>query len=132
MIFLLLSRKIIFIFPENMVLALRRKMKDDLLKKIDGNMIFSSNVLKRWSFQKRPHWDMIFLVISGKMVFFPENMIFFPWAQSERRSFSRTTWKYDVFCVHVHTYGCYKLGATPLCQKKLKIALSCKSTPKGD
>ena len=55
MIFLLLSRKIIFIFPENMILALRRKMKDDLLKKIDGNMISSSNVLKRWSFQKGPH-----------------------------------------------------------------------------
>ena len=30
MIFLVLSRKTIFLFPENMTLHLRRKMKDDL------------------------------------------------------------------------------------------------------
>ena len=30
MIFLVLSRKMIFPFPENMILHLRRKMKDDL------------------------------------------------------------------------------------------------------
>ena len=34
-------------------------------------MIFLSNVLKRSSYQKRPPWDMILLVLSGKMVFFP-------------------------------------------------------------
>ena len=108
MIFLVLSGRMIFLFPENIMLPLRRKMKDDLsqknnnkkTKKKHGNMIFSSNVLKRWSFQKGPRWDMIFLVLSGKMVFFPEN-IFFPWAESERWSFSRNTWKYDIFCVHV-------------------------------
>ena len=33
--------------------------------------------------------------------FFPENMIFFPWAEGERRSFSGNTWKYNIFCVHV-------------------------------
>ena len=58
-------------------------------------MIFSSNFLKRWSFQKGPRRHMIFLVLSGKMVFFDENMIFFPWAESERRSFSGNTWKHD-------------------------------------
>ena len=52
MIFLVLSGKIIF------------------LKKIHGNMTFSSNFLKRWYFQKGPRWDMIFLVLSGKMTFF--------------------------------------------------------------
>ena len=53
MIFLVLSRKIIFLFSENMMLFFRRKMKDDLSKKkIHGNMIYSSNVLKRWSSQK--------------------------------------------------------------------------------
>ena len=45
-------------------------------------MIFSSNVLKRWSFQKGPRWDMICLVLSEEMVFFPENK-FFPWATRE-------------------------------------------------
>ena len=69
-IFLVLSGKIIFLFPENMILHLRRKMKDDLSQKIHGNLIFSSNFLKRWSFLKGLRWDMIFLVLSGKMVFF--------------------------------------------------------------
>ena len=31
-------------------------------------MIFSSNLLKRWSFQKGPRWHMIFLVLSGQKV----------------------------------------------------------------
>ena len=58
-------------------------------------MIFSSNLLKRWSFRKGPRRHMIFLVLSGKMVFFPESMIFFLWAGGERRSFSGNTWKHD-------------------------------------
>ena len=33
MIFLVLSGKMIFLFPENMILHLRRKMKDDLSQK---------------------------------------------------------------------------------------------------
>ena len=47
MIFLVLSGKVIFIFPKNMILPLVRKMKDDLSKKTHENMIFSSGVLKR-------------------------------------------------------------------------------------
>ena len=101
--FLVLSGKMIFLFPENMILPLDGKWKVIFLKKVHEHTIFSSNVLKkwRWSFQKGLHWDMIFLVLSGKMVFFPENMISFRWAESERWSFSRNTWKYDIFCVHV-------------------------------
>ena len=33
MIFLVLSRKMIFLFPENMILFFRRRMKDDLSQK---------------------------------------------------------------------------------------------------
>ena len=33
MIFLLLSGKIMFLFPENMILHIRRKMKDDISQK---------------------------------------------------------------------------------------------------
>ena len=69
-IFLVLSGKMIFLFPKNIILPLRPKMKDDLSQKIHGNMIFPSNVLKRWSFQKGLRWGMIFLALSGKMVFF--------------------------------------------------------------
>ena len=35
-------------------------------------MIFSSNSLKIWYFQEGPRRDMIFLVLSGKMVFFSQ------------------------------------------------------------
>ena len=50
-----------------------------LKKKIHGNTIYSSNVPKRWSFQKKKkHWNKNFLIASGKMTFlFLENMIFF-------------------------------------------------------
>ena len=75
--FLISSGTMIFLLPENVILFFGRKMKDDLSQKILGNMmfsvyqihgniIFSSNVLKRWSFQKKPYWNMIFLVSSGK------------------------------------------------------------------
>ena len=58
-------------------------------------MIFSSDLLKIWSFQRVPRRHMIFFVLSGKMVFFPENMTFLPWAESERRPFPGNTWKHD-------------------------------------
>ena len=70
MIFLVLSGKMIFPFPENMILHFRRKMNDDLSYNIHGNMIFSAGPLKRRSFQKGPRRHMIVLVLSEKMVFF--------------------------------------------------------------
>ena len=91
-------------------------------------MIFSSNLLKRWSFQKGPRRHMIFLVLSGKMVFFPENMIFFL-EQKVRDNLSQKIYG-NIFSVCTH--GCYKHGATPFCQKKSKMVLSRKNTPKGD
>ena len=77
MIQVVLSGKMILLFPENMILFFRRKKKDDLSqKKIHGNM-FSSNVLKR-VFPRKSRWNMIFFVISGKMVYlFSRKYIFF-------------------------------------------------------
>ena len=77
LIFLVLSGNMIFLFPENMILPPDRKWKMIFLKKVHGNMIFSSIVLKRWSFQKGPRRDRIFLVLPGKVVFFP-------WSENER------------------------------------------------
>ena len=45
-------------------------------------------------------WSFLYY-LEERWYFFPENMIFFPWAGSERWLFSRNTWKYDIFCVHV-------------------------------
>ena len=76
MIFLVLSGKIIFVFPENMIFSFRHKRK--IIRKIPGNMIFHSNVLKRWFFQKNSCLNMIFFVIPGKMVFlFFEKICYF-------------------------------------------------------
>ena len=76
MIFLVLLGKIMFLFLENMILTLGGKWKMIFFKKIQGNMIFSSGLPKRWSFQKGPRRDMIFLVLSGKMVFSRKHDIF--------------------------------------------------------
>ena len=52
---LVLSEKMGFLFPENMILFFRQKIKDDIFQKIYGNMVFFSNVLKRCSSQKKSH-----------------------------------------------------------------------------
>ena len=115
MIFLVLLGKMIFLFPENMILPPDGKWKIIFLKKIHGNMIFSSNVLKRWSFQKGLRWDMIFLVLSGKVGgFFSRKRDIFSlhgkW-ERERWRFSRNTRKHDIL---------YLICYTPPCQKEIK------------
>ena len=49
-------------------------------------------------FPKESRWNMIFLVLSGKMMFlFPENVIlFFRWEMKDDLS-QKNTWKYDIF-----------------------------------
>ena len=97
-----LSGKMIVLFPKYMILFFRHKMEDDLSQKDTWNKIFFSNAPKRWFIQKKLRWNMIFLVLSGKMVFFfREGMIFFLWTENERWSFSRNTWKYDIICIYV-------------------------------
>ena len=68
-----------YLQTENERWTLSKKKK----KKIQGNMKFWSNVMKIWSFQKGTCPDLIFLVLSGKVVFFPQNMVFFPWTENE-------------------------------------------------
>ena len=78
MIFLVLSGKMIFLFPQNIILFFRRKMKDDLSQKNTWKYDIFFKCSEKMVFPKKSHWNMIFLVLSGKMIFlFPENMIFF-------------------------------------------------------
>ena len=73
MIFFVLSRKRIFLFHKNIILFFRQKMKDDLSQKNTCKYgIFRKNALKRLSFRKKVDCNMIFLVISGKMILFPQ------------------------------------------------------------
>ena len=77
--FLYYQERRYFFFPK-IWSYFRHKMKDDLSqkkKKKTGNMIFSSDVLERWSFQEICAWT--------QYLFFPENMIFLLWAENERR-----------------------------------------------
>ena len=98
----------------NMILTLGGKWKMIFFKKIQGNMIFSSGPPKRRSFQERPRRDMIFFVLSGKIVFFfPKTRYFFL-----GRKPATTFLKKYMEMLSVYTRGCYRPGATPPCQKK--------------
>ena len=58
-------------------------------------MIFSSNFLKRWSFQKGLRQHMIFPVIWKDGIFFRKHDLFSLSRRSERPPFSGNTWKHD-------------------------------------
>ena len=62
--------------------------------------IFSfSKCSEKMFFPKVKHWNMIFLVLLGKMIFlFPDNLILlFRWKMKDDLS-QRNTGKYDLFC----------------------------------
>ena len=91
-IVLVLSGKMMFPFPENMVLHVRR-------------MIFLKKYTEIWYFLQACQKDGLsksgravtssFLYYLERWYFFPENMIFFPWAGSEGRPLPGNTWKHD-------------------------------------
>ena len=85
MIFLILSGKMIFLFPENMILPPRRKMKDDISQKKTKKKTTTTwkhdiffKCSEKMVFSKRPNWNRIFLVLSGKVAFFPQEHEFSP------------------------------------------------------
>ena len=60
-------------------------------------MIFSSDLLKICSFQRVPHRHMIFLVLSGKMVFFSPKYHLFTLGRKRKTAFPR---KYmETWCI---------------------------------
>ena len=79
MIFLVLSGKMIFLFPKNIILFFRRKMKDDLSQKNTWKYDIFFKCSEKMFFPKKSHWNVILLVVlSGKIIFLsPENMILF-------------------------------------------------------
>ena len=71
MIFLVLSGKMVFLFPENIILSFRQKMEDDHSQKNTWKYDIFFKYSEKIAFPKKSHWDMIFLVVlSGKMFFF--------------------------------------------------------------
>ena len=96
-IFLVLLGKMIFIFPENIILHFRRKMKDNLCQKKCMDIFFKC--CEKMIFPKKSHWNMTFLVVlSGKKIFlFPENMILFFRRTMKDDLSQKNTWKYIFF-----------------------------------
>ena len=66
-----------------MILQHRRKMKDDLSQKITQKYDIFFKLSEKMVFSKRaaPGHDLS-RIIWKDGIFFPENMIFFPWAES--------------------------------------------------
>ena len=88
-IFFVLSGKMVFLFPETLILFFRWKMKDDLSQKILGNMICLWNMIwyffllkilyylsVRWSSPEKISFKMIFPVLLKKMILILKNMVF--------------------------------------------------------
>ena len=65
-------------FPKNMILLLGWKIKDDLSQKKSWKYDIFCKCSRKMAFPKKTHWNMVHLVLLGKMVFvLPENMILF-------------------------------------------------------
>ena len=69
MIFLVLPGKTIFLFTENMFLFFRHKRKDDISRKNTWKYDIFFKCSEKMVFPKVSRLNMIFFVISGKMVF---------------------------------------------------------------
>ena len=135
MIFLVLSGKMIFLFRENMILYLRRKMKDDLFQKNTLKYDIFFKLSEKMVFPKRVAPAHDFSCITWKDGFFfpPKTWYFFP-GQKVRGDLSQEIYRNMAFSVY--TYGCYKRGAVPPPprprQNKPKMVFSRKNTPKDD
>ena len=89
-----------FFFPKIWSCPLDRKWKMIFLKKYT-EIYFLQIFWKDGLFKRYCAGTWSFLHYLERWYFFPKNMIFFPGEESERCSFSRNTWKYEIFCVHV-------------------------------
>ena len=97
--FLVLSGKMMFLFPENIILFFRRKMKDDLSQKNSWKNYIFFKYSEKMVFPKKSHWNVMFLVLlSGKLIFlFPENIIVFFRRKMKDNLCQNNKWKYDIF-----------------------------------
>ena len=113
MIFLVLSGKMIFLFPENMILHLRRKMKDDLSQKNTRKYDIFFKLSEKMLFPKRavPAHDLS-CIIWKDGIFFAKTWYFFL-GQKVRGGLSQEM--HGNLRFSVYKYGCYNRGATSLC-----------------
>ena len=103
-----------FFFSKIWSYSLDGKWKMTFLKKIHGNIIFSSNASKRWSFRKKITLEYDLSCIIWKDVFFPENVINGKWKMKD--DISQEIHGNMIFSVY--TYKCYEYDITLLLKIK--------------
>ena len=134
MIFLVLSGKMIFLFPENMILFFRHKRKDDLSQKNTWKYDIFFKCSEKMVFPKNSRLNMIFFVISGKMVFlFSRKYGIFSLGGNERRwSLSKTRGNM-IFSVYVrrrYRRDIAILAKKQRCLEKIHLRVTSPASPK--
>ena len=110
MVFLVLWGKMLFLFPENMILSVGRKMKYDIFFKCSEKTVFSKRIALGYDFS---------CIIWKDGIFYQKHDVF-SLEGGKRRSFSRNSWKYNIFCVHVRVLQTW--CHAPLSEKIKNIA----------
>ena len=122
MIFLVLSGKKIFLFPENMILFFRHKRKDDLSQKNTWKYDIFFKCSEKMVFPKNSRLNMIFFVISGKMVFlFSRKYIFSLGGKWKKMIFIKKRveiWYFVYICVGVRGVTLPSWLKKQICPKK--------------
>ena len=105
MIFLVLSGKIIFLFPKNIILHLRRKMKDDLSQKKYTEIYFLQTFWKDGLFKKGHTGTWSFLYYLERWFFFSRKHDIFSLGRKWEMNFLK---KY----MEVWYFLCTRMGVT--------------------
>ena len=120
MIFLVLFGKIMFLFLENMILTLDRKWKMIFFQKKYKEIWYFPQVFRKEGLfkKKKPRRNMIFLVLSGEMVFFSQKHDIFSLARKPAMTFLK---KYmDIWYFLCTSMGVTNLVSHPPAKKKIK------------
>ena len=117
------------IFPKIWSYPFDRKWKMIFFKKYMEKSYIVQIFWKDGLFKKM-HWNMIFLVLSGKIVFFLAKRWSSFFGRKLKDDLSEEI--HENMILSLCTYRCHKHDIVPLSQKKSKIIFSCKNAPKGD
>ena len=102
MIFLVSSGKMIFLFPENMIVFFRRKMKDDLSKTKYMEIWYILQMFWKDGLSKKLalECDLSYIMRKDGISFSRKYDIFFTEGKW-KMIFLKSAWKYDFFCMLV-------------------------------
>ena len=115
MIFLVLSGKIIFLFPENMILFFRHKRKYDPSQKIPGNLMFLQISWKDDLSEKfAPEHDLFCNIWKDGTSFFQKIYFLFRWKMKQDGLYQKT---YGNMIFSVYMRRCYKYDIFLLAKK---------------